>query len=130
MLKKEDVKDILEKYRSKLGEHIDIESEGQVGSESSKAFSREYLLFREEVLSKQRTRYERWCSTAENIIKLKPSTKLLPQIEDSIRTAHISITPSCASSFAALASLFLILSGALISVLFYLIFETFLFLHY
>ena len=52
MPKKEDVKDILEKYRSKIEEYVDVETEGQIESESTKAFSSEYIKFREEILSK------------------------------------------------------------------------------
>ncbi|MBI2148736.1 hypothetical protein HYU23_03580 [Candidatus Woesearchaeota archaeon] len=117
----EDIKEIIEKYKAKVEKYVDVETEGAAGSESLKAFSKEYLKFREEVLSKKVTRYEKWCSTAENIIKLKPSEKILPKLQEAINTSHLNITPAGAASFAALASLLIIFLGALISVAFYLI---------
>lgn len=120
-----EVKDILERYRSKLGEHVDIESEGEVESESMKSFSKEYVKFREEVLSKRMSRYESWCNSAENIIKLKPSDKLQPRLEEAINTSHLNITPSGAVSLAALISLLLIFGGAIISAIIFLVFGVF-----
>ena len=124
MSKKESTKDVLEKYRSKLGEHIDTETEGEE-PKGSEEFSREYQTFRQEVLSKQRTRYENWCNSAENIIKLKPQEKLLSQLEESIDIAHINITPNGSASFATLVSLLLILSGVLLSVAVYFVSKSF-----
>ncbi len=125
MPKKESTKDILEKYRSKLGEHIDAETEGDTTSEDSDSFSKEYQTFRQEMLSGQRTRYENWCNSAENIIKLKPQEKLLPQLEESINTAHLNITPQGAASFATLVSLLLIFTGIILIALTYLVFGKF-----
>ncbi len=125
MPSEKEVKDILEKYRSKLGEHVDIESEGQVSAESDKAFSQEYTTFRKEVLSSQLSKYERWCNSAENILKLKPQDKLLPKLEEAINTAHLNITPSGAVSLAAITSLLLILGGGLFSVIIFLLTNSF-----
>ncbi len=122
---KKEVKDVLEKYRSKIKEHIDIESEGEVQSESLRSFSKEYLTFREEILSKRMSKYESWCNSAENIIKLKPNDKILPQLQEAINTAHLNITPTGAASFAALFSLLLILFGTIFSVLIFLLSDQF-----
>ncbi len=121
MPKKEEVKEILEKYRSKLGEHVDTESEGQVESESEKSFSGEYQTFREEALSVKRTVYERLCQTAESIIKLKPSEKNLQELKKSIEVAHLNITPEGAASLAALTSLSIIFIAIFFSLITYLI---------
>lgn len=120
MPKKYKEKEILEKYRSKVREHIDTETEGQVESKTAEEFSKEYQTFREEIVSKQRTKYEKWCETAENIIKLKPPEKLLAKIQESISIAHINITPGGSASFAALASLLIILFGFLFSIIIFL----------
>ncbi len=125
MPKKEEVKDILEKYRSKLGEHVDIESEGQVESEFEKSFSREYQTFREEALSVKRTAYERLCQAAESIVKLTPSKKNLPEITKSIEVAHLDITPEGAASLAALTSLSIIFIAVIFSLLVFFIFKVF-----
>ena len=121
MPKKEDVKDILEKYRSKIEEYVDVETEGQIESESTKAFSSEYIKFREEILSKNISNYEKWCNISETIVKLKPSDKNLPRIEEAISTAHLNITPTGAASFAALSSLLIIFLGIFISAILFLL---------
>ncbi|HLC58230.1 MAG TPA: hypothetical protein VJI68_00045 [Candidatus Nanoarchaeia archaeon] len=117
---KEDVNEILNKYRSKIEEHIDDESEGDVDSEKNKEFSTQYQTFRKEALSEKTTRYESWCNKAENIIKLKPSDKLLPQLEEAISTAHLNITPTGAVSFAALSSMLIILFSVVFGAVLYL----------
>ena len=58
----EDIKEIINKYRAKVEEHIDIATEGEVASEELKQFSSEYNKFREEILSKRLTKYEKWCN--------------------------------------------------------------------
>ena len=121
MPKKEEVKEILEKYRSKLGEHVDTESEGQVESEFEKSFSGEYQIFREEALSGKRTAYERFCQIAESILKLKPSEKNLQEIKRSIEVAHLNITPEGAASLAALTSLSIIFIAIFFSIITYLL---------
>ena len=42
---REDVNEILNKYRSKIEDHVDEESEGQVTPEEIQNFSREYETF-------------------------------------------------------------------------------------
>ncbi len=121
----EDIKEIMEKYRSKVEEHIDSESDGQVVSSQTESFSQEYQTFREEVLSKKRSKYEDWCNFSENILHLKPAEKDLPELNEAINTAHLNITPSGAVSFAASVTLLSIIGGALFSGLMFLIFGEF-----
>ena len=117
----ESERDILKKYRKKVEEHIDEESGGDVQDSSIEVFSAEYLRFRQESLSQKRSGYENWCNSAENILKFKPSPKILPDLERSIETAHLSITPSGAASFAALIGFLVILLGSLISGIIFLL---------
>lgn len=121
MPKKTKEKEILEKYRSKLGEHIDIEKEGEINPDSEEPFSKEYQIFREEGLSNQRTRYEKWCAAAESIINIKPQDKTLKEIEESISIAHLNLTPTSVASFATLVSLFLLVFGSIISAVIFLL---------
>lgn len=117
----EEIQDIMKKYRSKLGEHIDEESEGEVTAESMNIFSKEYQTFKEEVISARRSKYEEWCNAAEKIFTLKPNEKEIPKLQEAIETAHLNITPGGAASFAALTSILIILGGVLLSAIIFLI---------
>lgn len=106
-----EVSDIINRYKSKIEEHIDEESEGQIISQEDSEFSSEYQKFRREVLAEKDSWYERWCNTAEKIIAFAPQKKELPAIESAIETAHLNITPTGAASLSALISFGLIIMG-------------------
>jgi ASC-1-like (ASCH) protein len=122
---KEEYKDIIEKYRSKIEEHIDSESTGSVQPNDMKNFSKEYLKFREEALSKSTTTFEEWCNKAENIFKVKPNEKTLNEVKEAIDTAHLNVTPDGVASLSALSALSLITFGLLLSGTFLLLTGTF-----
>ena len=109
-----EVEDILRKYRSKLSEHIDIESVGDVTSEDIKDFSQQYSKFREEWLSKKTTTYEDLCNTADSLLSLKPSVKDEIKLIEAIKAAHLNITPSGAASLSTLTAFLFVLFGLLI----------------
>ena len=109
-----EVEDILRKYRSKLSEHIDIESVGDVTSEDIKEFSQQYEKFREEWLSKKTTTYEDLCNTADSLLSLKPSVKDEIKLIEAIKAAHLNITPSGAASLSTLTAFLFVLFGLLI----------------
>jgi len=111
----EDISKILNKYRKKLGEHIDEDTEGQVIHDDN--FSRQYLQFRQEALSEKETAYEKLCNASEKILKFSPSQKERVELEGAIDTAHMNITPDGAASFAAIISFLLILFGFLFAAL-------------
>src|SRR3989338_4148470 len=120
---REDINEILNKYRKKVGDHIDEESEGQVISQDSDSFSKEYQTFREEVISDQASSYERWCNAAENIFHLKPQDKIINELQEAIDAAHLKINPSGAASLAALVSLLFIFGGMILCGLIFLLTE-------
>src|SRR3989344_4261843 len=109
-------KEILDRYRKQIGDHIDEDSIGEIAPESMNIFSRQYKEFREESLSNRRSWYESACSFAERVIEVKPQDKILPELEKSIDMAHLDVTPVGASSFATLSTLFILIIGAIISV--------------
>src|SRR3989338_4823855 len=120
---REDINEILNKYRKKVGDHIDEESEGQVISQDSDSFSKEYQTFREEVISDQVSSYERWFNAAENIFHLKPQDKIINELQEAIDAAHLKINPSGAASLAALVSLLFIFGGMILCGLIFLLTE-------
>ena len=102
----EEVKKILSKYKERIGEHTDDAS--QV---TNTEFSKDYEEFRREALSSSESKYEKWCTFAESILKFKPNQKELPEIEKAIATAHLNVTPTGASSFAAMVAFLFVLLG-------------------
>jgi len=101
----EEIQDILAKYKSKLKGNIE---EIQDYS-SSETFSQEYQKFRKEALTKRFTTYESLCNTSERILNVQPKEKDYNNLQKSIETAHLNITPTGAYSFSILSSLIIFL---------------------
>ncbi len=112
MVKEED---ILNKYRQKLNDHLDEESEGQVRDSANKLFSQDYISLKKDILSKRRSSYENWCNAFEKIIQFRPGKTLEPELERAIETAHLDITPTGAASFAVFTGFLTILLGIIIT---------------
>lgn len=109
MKKKEDrIKDILKKYRKKLGKRISLEGMEHFPGEK---FSREYSTFRKEAMQKSLTRYEKWCNSSEKIIKIGASEKDRKKIQDSINLCHLNMSVDGAMSFAVLIGVMFIILG-------------------
>ena len=93
--------------------------------------SQDYTNFRQAYLPRHQNLYEKVCRLSASIIKIPPDKKKRPELERSIETAHLDITPEGSMSFALLVpflfvfifgtSLFL-LTGSLFLVFFVLIF--------
>ena len=82
--------DILKKYGAKI--------ERQMGGHDSsytaqKEFSQSYTKFRES-MSPEFSRYEKWCKTLGNLIKLRVGEKDKARISRSIEVAHLDLVPS------------------------------------
>jgi len=107
-MKKEDVKDILDKYGRKLDEQVGDYDESFV---SNQAFSREYMIFRNEALSTVISVYEKAAAFAGGIINVKLSNKDEFEIRKSIRMAHINMEPYMAGSFAFVFAIFMAIVG-------------------
>ena len=105
---KEDIKEILLKYRKKIGDHID-----ETTINDSKEFSQEYNQFREEALGSLKTRYEKWCNASEKLITFSPDLQTTKELEEAIGVTHLNITPQGAASFAAILSFITIIISLL-----------------
>ena len=107
----DDIKDIIKKYRLKL--------EGE-------DYSREYSLFKEEILAREESLYEKLCRQFSflNIVKSSEEEKL----NNAISILHLNVTSSQVSNFAFFVLLsFVVLAFSIISV-FYFFFGVFNFL--
>ncbi len=118
-----DTQAILNKYKQQLG---DLPLSGD--SSSTPIQSREYTIFRQEILEKKVTYYEKLCLFAGKIIHVTPKAAAIPALEESIVVSHLALTPDDAASFAALASLGLVFFGVLLGIASYLLGHLLLFL--
>ncbi len=82
--------DLIRKYKEKLSGQLDI----QGSMPSSSLYSREYDIFRKELLSPQLSFYEKLCSFSESALKMKVNPELHFKLLDSINACHLQITPS------------------------------------
>ncbi|HLC87276.1 MAG TPA: hypothetical protein VJH65_03325 [Candidatus Nanoarchaeia archaeon] len=85
---KEDVKEILRKYGSKIEKQIGTSDIHGIGT----SYSNEYMKFKEE-MAPEFTRYERWCHSLGSIVKLKPAEKDVEKVKKHIEIAHLDIEP-------------------------------------
>jgi len=107
----EEVKDLLQKYKAKLSEQLDISTEDII----KPTWSREYKQFKKEYIPKKLGIYEKLCNISEKLLKIAPAKKKADEIQELIDVAHLDITPTGVSSFAMLAPIVIILGGSLIS---------------
>jgi len=80
------VKDILRKHSARIEEQIkttDIQRRG---------FSQEYIKFKQEMVPEV-TRYEKWCRSLGNVVKLKVAQKDEVKIRRQLEIAHVDIEP-------------------------------------
>jgi len=107
--KKNEVNDILQKYGAKI--------EGKVNTfnENKSSYSREYTTFKDE-MAPEFSRYEKWCHSLGNIIKLKVSAKDEERVRRQIEIAHLDIEPWQALTLSVMSFLFVFIIGLMSSV--------------
>ena len=106
--RKPNVKDILEKYGSKLQGQIETTDVGAVKD------SKSYLKFKEE-RGRELTSYERWCKTLGSSIKMKISEKDAIPIQRAIDIAHLDIEPWQAVTLSVMSFITVFFLGLMIS---------------
>jgi hypothetical protein len=114
---REEVEKLLEKYKSKLEKRLS--NSGVEEYKPDPDFSKEYSKFKNEATSTSFTNYEKLCNFSETIIKVAPSKKDLSSLQESIKMAHINISPNGAASFAILISTLIIIFTLFTGVLSY-----------
>lgn len=118
----EKYKYIAEKYKKRLAEKLGEKTEEHLGSQE-RLISREYLIFKEELLPLQLTLYERACNIAEKILKISPDKNKVPQVKKDIDAVHLQITPVGVYSLSFLAPMALIFIGIILSMFIPALFE-------
>jgi len=107
--------DILNKYRGRIESQMrgyDSRGSGDGGGKSGK-FSKSYERFRGDMMP-EFSRYERWCKSFGNFIKMKVGEKDRVGIQKSIDIAHLNVTPSEVVGFSTVL-LFLTLIGGIMA---------------
>ncbi len=113
MPQKRSVKDILNEYGAKLDSEIDTTtSDGLVGPED---YSQEYVQFKDE-MAPDITRYERWCRSLGNIIKLNLAPKDAQEVQKQLNIAHIDLEPWQPMTLAVMSFLSVFFIGLIISI--------------
>jgi len=112
VIKKEEYRDLLNKYKTKIAEELDTKLEDKI---SPKIQTKDYQDFRKEILPLHISLYEKACNFSEKALKIKPDAKRIPIISEAIQSAHLKVTPSGVSSFSILAPLILIVFGSIMA---------------
>ncbi len=109
MPNKPDIDDILKKYGGKI--------EGQIKTSGIQNinYSREYVKFKQE-MAPDLTRYEKWCQSLGNFIRLKVSEKDELKIKKFLDISHLNVEPWQALSLSVMTFIFVFFLGFLISI--------------
>ncbi len=103
-----DVNDILRKYGSKIEEQINT-TNIKKGN-----YSQEYVKFKGE-MAPELSRYERWCKSLGDIIKLNVAEKDKVKIKRQLDIAHLDVDPSQALTLGVMTFIGVFLIGLMIS---------------
>jgi len=107
--KKLSVDEILRKHSSKINNQIENTEVEE------RNYSREYTIFKQE-MSPEYSKYERWCNTVGNSLKVKPSKKDEIRVRREIQIAHLDVTPEQVTALSFLAFLLPFLIGLIASI--------------
>lgn len=116
MASKEEIKEILKRYESKIEE--------EMLEETPSDYSIEYNKFREETLANLGT-YERACKSFGRVLKVKIAEKDERKIQKALEAAHLEIEPGEAAGLAVFILIAGILVAALISVVIFFLTDSF-----
>ena len=107
--KRPSVNEVLKKYGAKI--------EGQINTSSVPKgnYSKSYLKFKGEMAPKL-SRYEKWCRSLGNVIKLKVSEKDKKKVEKQLEIAHVDVEPWQALGLGVMSFIFVFFIGLFISI--------------
>src|SRR3989344_2830457 len=109
--KQREIVELMEKYKSRVAAELNTSLEES--PETKEISSKEYEDFKDEYMPRHMTIYEQLCRTSENLLKIKPDAKKIPEYEEAINTCHLNVTPAGVVSFSFLAPIIVIVFGGL-----------------
>ncbi len=113
-ISKQEIFNLTQKYESELKEN-NAEPEKQNFDEEEKVRSREYSIFKKEMMPRHLSWYENACKTAEGLVKFRPDPKKAAKLQEAIDLCHLEATPTGVMSFSVLVPIALMLAGSFIS---------------
>lgn len=108
MNRRKSAEDLMKKYGSRLEKEI-------TGFDSGGSYSRSYANFKAS-MTPVLSNYEKWCKALGNIFKVNPSKKDSERIQKHIDQAHLSITPSEATTLSFMSFFIVLFLGILLLV--------------
>jgi len=105
--------DLVAKYKQKLSAQLEV----QATAGSGQIFSREYQIFRKEILPPSLTIFEKVCNFCGKLLKLKIKPELYAKLKDALAVGHLQIAPEAITA----ASVVLPISFILLSIVFSLL---------
>ena len=109
-ISKEEMEKLLSKYKTQLEVNLTPEDE-QVQS-IGVIRTREYTEFKQEYLPKHMSFYEKACNKSEQLFKITPDKKKIPDYLEAIEISHLDVTPAGVVSFSILFPLLFMMIGA------------------
>jgi len=106
--------DLVAKYKEKLAQQLEL----QATMPSSQLFSREYQVFRQEILPPHMTLYEKACNFSEKLLKLKVKPEKAEKMKNSLEACHLQATPAGVMVLSILFPVIFILFGVMFSLIF------------
>ncbi len=103
--------DMVAKYKQKLAQQLDI----QASMGSSQLYSREYQIFRSELLPAHMTFYEKLCNFSAKIISMKVKPDRAAQLKNLIEACHLQTTPSGVMAASLVFPILFLIAGVLFS---------------
>ncbi len=117
MIEDKEIDDILRKYNAKLRRAGAVR---KAAEEFNGDFSREYLIFKKEFMSKGVSFYENLCSSFGKVVKVKPKKKEELILRKSIDIAHLDVEIESVVGLATFVVTFLVFIWVLIGIFAYL----------
>jgi Flp pilus assembly protein TadB len=108
--RKPTIDEIIKKHSARIEQSIRSEPVNEKVN-----YSQSYLTFKDE-MAPELSRYERWCKTIGNIIKLKASEKDREKTRVSLEIAHLDLEPWQPITLSVVAFIVVFIAGILISV--------------
>ncbi len=114
-MKKEDLDyiDIKQKFKNRINKEL-----GKKSSPNKKITTQDYESFKKTFLPKELSLYEKACNFSEKILPITPDNKDIPELEEAIRVSHLSISPTGTLSFAAVATILIVIASAILGYVF------------
>ncbi len=99
--------DELEEFKKRYTERLDSELKGS--SKVDETHTRDYESFRKQYMPKHMNWYEKACQLSEQLLKVAPDKKKIPELEEAIEVCHLNVTPTGTMSFAMVMPVLIIL---------------------